>query len=665
MSSGSVIRQRKPPRDGRLIVYRGLLLLTLLILVGQLGRLQVVQGAEYQRAADVNRFRLAIDTAPRGVIYDRRGYQLVRNLPLLSVAIVPAYLPEDGQERLALLTRLADLLAVPLRRPLHEFTAGTKAGPQPTETPLLEVLETAQLAPYSSARVKSDVPREIALLLEEEHLDWPGVIIQTDSEREYIHGALTSHVLGFVGPIPADQAEAYEAEGYDPNTDSVGLTGIEFSFESTLRGVSGEKLVEVDVAGREVRTVGEPKSAAPGYNLRLTLDLDLQSKVQELLSQQLKALGKKQGVVIAIDPRSGEVLAMVSLPAYDNNLFTGGISVDDLRALQKNPARPLVNHAISGMLPPGSTYKLIVASAGLEEGVITSDTILHCGGILWLPNRYYPEDPSLAQPFYCWVHTDYGGRHGSMSIVSALGQSCDIFFYQVGGGYRSSFQGLGEERMAQYAELFGMGATTGIDLPGESTGLVPGAKWKRANYRESWTTGDTYNMAIGQGFVLSTPLQMVDLAATVANGGTLYRPQLVREVLDSAGNTIRAFSPDVIRTVPVSASNLSLVRQGMRAAVAGPGGTAWELRSLKVAAAGKTGTAEFFEDTNKDGLPDRDSEGNLPTHAWFVGFAPYENPEIALVVFIHGGGQGSAAAVPVARDILAYYFDRERVEETP
>ena len=659
-----MINQRKAPRDWRLTVYRGLLLLALLVLLAQLGRLQVVMGAQYQEAADVNRFRLAKDPAPRGVIYDRRGFQLVRNLPLLSVAIVPAYLPEDAHERMGMLTRLAKLLDLSLYPPLREGRASVPNAAS-SQLPLLEVLEQAALAPYSPVRIKSEVPREVALLLEEQHLDWPGVLIQADSEREYIHGALTSHLLGFTGPVPADQAELYKAQGYNPNTDSVGLTGIEFAFEQELRGQDGQELVEVDVAGRKVRAVGEPAPAVPGYNLGLTLDLDLQTKITGVLSQQLKALGKVQGVVIALDPQNGQVLAMVSLPAYNNNLFTGGISLEDLRALQRNPARPLVNHAISSMLPPGSTYKLIVAAAGLEEGVINAGTVLHCGGILWLPNRYYPEDPSLAQPFYCWIYTEYRGSHGSLSLVSALGQSCDNYFYQVGGGYRTYFEGLGVERIGQYAELFGMGALSGIDLPGETTGLVPGPKWKRVNYRETWTTGDTYNMSIGQGFVLSTPLQMVNLAATVANGGTLYRPQVVRQVLDSEGQVVRAFAPDVIRTVPVSAENLALVRQGMRAAVIGSGATAWGLRSLKVPAAGKTGTAEFFEDLNKDGLPDRDGEGNLPVHAWFVGFAPYEDPEIALVVFIYGGGQGSEASVPVAREIFSYYFDRDRVKESP
>lgn len=351
---------------------------------------------------------------------------------------------------------------------------------------------------------------------------------------------------------------------------------------------------------------------------------------------------------------------MVSLPSYDDNAFTGGISPEALHELQEDSNRPLVNHAITGQFPPGSTFKIVVASAGLEESVVTPQTPLYCGGILWLPNRFYPEDPSLAQPFYCWIHHDYHGRHGTVTLVSAIGQSCDIYFYQLGGGYLNRFEGLGEERVGYYAELFGLGARTGVDLPGEAPGLVPSSKWKRLNYSESWVTGDTYNMSIGQGFVLATPLQMVNAVATVANGGTLYRPQLVREVLDGEGNVVQAFAPDVIRQLPVSAENLSLVRQGMRAAVAGPGATAWGLDVPGIEVAGKTGTAEFFVDRNKDGIPDRDREGNLPTHAWFLAFAPYDNPEIALAVFVFGGGEGSGTAVPIASDVLNFYFNRDQ-----
>jgi penicillin-binding protein 2 len=661
------------PRSGlksRLTVYRALLVLAFLVLVGQLWRLQMIRGDYYQEAADVNRFRLEQNPAPRGVIYDRRGHLLTRNVPEVTVSIIPAYLPDDEDERRDLLTRLSDLIDMPLSSPLPGDLAQHSAPPARLAVPdiepgILDILEEASLAPYRTALLKTGVPRDVALRLEEEHLDWPGIVVQEEPVREYLDGPLTAHVLGFVGPIPEAQVAEYEALGYDPSQHKVGLTGVEYAFESELSGQDGQKMIEVDVSGREVRTVGEPKESVPGHNLQLTLDVDLQQVMQDSLARELKTLHKQQGVAIAMNPQTGEILGMVSLPTYDNNLFTGGISSQELKALQKDPNRPLVNHAISGMFPPGSTFKIIVASGALEEKVITTDTRLHCGGILWLPNRYYPEDPSLAQPFYCWIyHTTHSG-HGSLGVISALTQSCDVFFYQVGGGYRTQFSGMGEDRLGYYAELFGLGAPTGIDLPGESRGLVPTTKWKRINYSESWVTGDTYNMSIGQGFVLATPLQMLNATAAIANGGTLYRPQIVRQITDGQGNVLQAFAPDVIRRLPVSTENLNIVRQGMRGAVNDAWGTAWALKVPGVVAAGKTGSAEFFVDQNKDGLADRDREGNLPTHAWFVSFAPYDNPQIALVVFVSGGGEGSAAAVPVANDILNYYFSREQEEVGP
>lgn len=654
----------------RLRVYQILTAAIFLVLVGQLWRLQMLKGNYYQQAADVNRFRLELNPAPRGVIYDRRGHLLVRNMPQIGVSIIPAYLPEDKSDRQALLFKLADLIEMPMaalppsRTPRGRVQPAVEPEPAP-EPGILEILEEAKLAPYRPARLKTGIPREVAMVLEEEHLDWPGVLVQVEPAREYLYGPLTAHVLGYVGPIPEEQAEAYEAQGYDPNRQQVGLTSVEYTFEKHLCGRDGQKLVEVDVAGREVRTVGEPKTAIPGHSLRLTLDLDLQQAMDDILKRGLKARYKTQGVAVAMNPQTGEILGMVSLPSYDDNEFTGGISLETLEVLQEDPDRPLVNHAISGMFPPGSTSKIVVAAAGLEEGVITPDTHFYCGGILWLPNRFYPEDPSLAQPFYCWIYHNTHGRHGSLSVVSALGRSCDIFFYHVGGGYLDRVQGLGEERLGYYAELFGMGAPTGIDLPGEAPGLVPTAKWKRVNYSESWVTGDTYNMSIGQGFVLATPLQVLNTAATIANGGTLYRPQIVREVIDGEGNIVRAFAPDVIRHLPVSMENLSIVRQGMRAAVAGPGATAWAIDVPGVAVAGKTGSAEFFMDRNEDGIPDCDREGNLPTHAWFTAFAPFEDPEIALIVFVFGGGEGSATGVPIANDILNYYFSRDRGASSP
>ncbi|MGD8462820.1 MAG: penicillin-binding protein 2 [Anaerolineae bacterium] len=660
------MKESESPAPIRIKILRAVIVAVFVVLVGQVLRLQMVQGEYYQEAADVNRFRLEANPAPRGVIYDERGYLLARNMPRITVSIVPAYLPEEEDERMALLRNLANLIDMPLVGHTgvapNALTSGRRIEP---ELGILGVLTEAELAPYRPAPLKEGVSREVAMLLEEEHLDWPGVLVQVEAVRDYLYGPLTSHILGYVGPIPESQAEYYEKEGYNPNRHHVGLAGIEYSFEDQLRGTDGQNMIEVDVAGRAVRTVGEPRPVTPGHNLRLTIDLELQQAMEDILSNHLKTYSKEQAVAIAMNPQSGQILGLVSLPSYDNNEFTGGISIEAFRALQEDPNRPLVNHAISGQFPPGSTFKVIVASAGLEEEVITTSTRYYCGGILWLPNRYYPEDPSLAQPFYCWIHHDYHGRHGSLSIVSAIGRSCDIFFYQLGGGYRDQFEGLGEERIGYYAELFGMGARTGIDLPGETPGLIPDAKWKRVNYSESWVTGDTYNMSIGQGFVLATPLQVLNAVAAIANGGTLYRPQLVSEIVDSEGNVVQAFAPDVIREIPVSDANLDVVRQGMRAVVAGAGATAWALNVPGVAVAGKTGTAEFFIDRNKDGLPDRDREGNLPIHSWFTAFAPYNNPEIALVVFVFGGGEGSAVAVPIASDILNHYFGLSSGTETP
>jgi penicillin-binding protein 2 len=650
----------------RLRVCQALTIFVVLTLIVQLWRLQVQEGKDYEEAADVNRFRLEWSPAPRGAIYDRRGYLLARNMPEVTVSVIPAYLPENETERDALLVKLADLLKIPVANrakkgpsvPAPEVSTGPQKG-------ILDLVREGEQWPFRPTPVKVGVSREVAMTLEEEHLDWPGVLVQVNPVREYLQGPLLAQILGYVGPIPQERADEYEAAGYDPNRNQVGLAGVEHSFEEDLRGRDGQKLVEVDVAGREVRTAGEPLPVMPGHSLRLTLDLDLQQAMEEILSKQLKTFSKQQGVAIAMNPQTGEILGMVSLPTYDNNDFTGGISLEKLQSLQSDPYHPLVNQAISGQFPPGSTFKIIVASGALEEGVITTQTRYYCGGILWLPNRYYPEDPSLAQPFKCWIyHSSYGG-HGSLGVISALGESCDIFFYQVGGGYPNRFEGLGEDRIALYAELLGLGAPSGIDLPGEASGLVPTAKWKRVNYSESWVTGDTYNMSIGQGFVLATPLQMLDAIATIANGGTLYRPQLVHEVIDSEGNVVRAFAPDVIRQLPVSSENLSIVRQGLRAAVAGPGATAWAINVPGVAVAGKTGSAEFFQDRNKDGLPDRDREGNLPTHAWFLAFAPYDDPQIALAVFVYGGGEGSAVAVPVANDILNYYFSRDTDQGAP
>ena len=641
----------------RLWAFRGIVILVFLIFAFQMWRLQIVEGEYYRMLADRNRFRLAPSEAARGVIYDRHGRILVRNLPSFSVTIIPAYLPEDEQEEMAIFSRLSDLLEIPAS------TATASAGSFSPQRGIKEMVDEARdTAPYRPLTLKTNVDRDTVFIIEEEHLDLPGVLIEIDPIRQYPSGDLISHIIGYMGLIPGEQAETYAERGYDPNNDRVGLTGVELTFEEELRGSKGSKYSEVDVAGREIRAVGDPQPPLLGHNLILTIDLDLQQFTEDALRQGMEkaesAFGEvsrvESGVAIAMNPQTGEILSFVSLPSYDNNLFASGISQEDWARLLEDPGKPLVNHAISGQYPPGSAFKIVPAAAALEEGVVNRRTTLNCQGILWLPNKYFPDDPELAQPFYCWIY-EYDRTHGSLNIIQAIAQSCDIFFYQVAGGLEE-FQGLGLERLSEYAHAFGLGQPTGIDLPGEARGLVPTKKWKRLNYSESWATGDTYNVAIGQGFILVTPLQLLNATAAAVNGGTLYRPQLVYQVTDADGQVIRPFTPEVLGQIPVSQENLALVREGLRAAVESGTGRGANLEG--VAVAGKTGTAEYPG-------PPIDDEGHLPTHAWFTAVAPAEEPEIALVVFVAGGGDGSATAVPIATDILRYYFDIPKPQPTP
>jgi penicillin-binding protein 2 len=650
----------------RLWAFRGIVILVFLVFALQIWRLQIVRGEYYRMLADRNRFRLVPIEAARGVVYDRHGRILVRNIPSFAVTIIPAYLPEDEQEEMAVFSRLSALLEIPVS------TAAASAGTPPFIPPKVEgergggikeiVDEAREAAPYRPLTLKTNVDRDTVFVIEEEHLNLPGVIIEIEPIRQYPSGELVSHIIGYMGPIPGEQAETYANRGYDPNNDQVGLTGVELTFEEELRGSKGYKYSEVDVAGREVRAMGDPQPSLPGHNLILTIDLDLQQFTEEALRQGMEkaesAFGEtsrvESGVAIAMNPQTGEILSFVSLPSYDNNLFASGISQEDWAQLTEDPGKPLVNHAISGQYPPGSTFKIVPATAALEEGVVNRRTTLKCEGTLWLPNKYFPDDPELAQQFYCWIH-EYDRTHGSLNIIQGIAHSCDIFFYQVAGGYKE-FQGLGLERLSEYARSFGLGQPTGIDLPGEASGLVPTQKWKRLNYAESWATGDTYNLAIGQGFILVTPLQLLNATVAVANGGTLYRPQIVYQVTDAEGQVIQPFTPEVLGQVPVSEENLAIVREGLRAAVEWGTGVGANLEG--VAVAGKTGTAEYPG-------PPVDDEGHLPTHAWFTAFAPAEEPEIALVIFVAGGGDGDDTAVPIATDILRYYFGLSEPQPTP
>jgi len=633
---------------------QALVLVVFAILSARVWYLQMVQGEDYRQAADTNRFRTQTIDAPRGVIYDRKGRLLVQNKPTFTVAIVPGDLPEDQVERVY--ARLADLLDIPVST---EGTAWTGRGREseklrrdPLDQPERGIREmvrdgVARGGLYHAVPIKNSVERNVAFQVEEEHLTLPGVQVMIEPVRHYFTGPLMGHLLGYLGRIPQERAGEYIGQRDYEVFDRVGLAGLEASYEEHLRGIKGRKLIEVDVLGREVRTIGEPIPAVGGHNLILSIDLDLQEAVETALKKGMARVKSKSGVAIALDPQTGRILAMVSLPAYDNNLFSGGITATAWARLN-TPEQPMFNRAIGGLYPLGSTFKIIPAAAALQEKVIDQHTIINDTGVMYVTSDF---DPSVRFPFYGW----YRPGLGPVNVIGALERSSDIFFYQVSGGNpETGFRGLGQKRLVEYTRLFGFGAVTGIDLPGEAEGLVPDDQWKRYTFGEVWLLGDTYNMGIGQGFFLATPLQLLNATAAVANGGTLYRPQLVERIEDEQGQVVREFTSKVIRQLPIAPEYLALVRQGMRQVVAGASGTARFARlPTEVAVAGKTGTAEFAGPLTQD--------GNQPTHAWFTAFAPYENPEIALVVLVDGQGvgqviEGSAVAAPIAAEILRAYF---------
>ncbi len=511
-----------------------------------------------------------------------------------------------------------------------------------------------------------NVDHETIFEIAEQSYRLPGIQVLEGAVREYVYGELVSHILGFMGPIPrrlpaeetaADEAGAAAQDEYadyrNPN-EQVGLSGIEAWYQSHLRGQPGEKTVEVDIFGQERRTIGAIRDPLPGQDILLTLDIALQRAMYDALLEKMLEKEAGSAVAIAMDPRSGQVLGMVSLPTFDNNIFAEGLGEAYLRLIQ-DESRSLLNFAISGLYPPGSTFKIVTATAGLEERVITPRSVILDEGPIFLPNRFFPDDPSQAQEFVSWNHLK-GFTHGPLTLRQALAVSNDIFFYYVGGGYPRTFIGLEQKELVTWAEHFGYGAPTGVDLPGETSFAVPNDQWKRINWASSWVTGDSYNMAIGQGYLLATPLQVLQSAIPIANGGTLYQPQMVLQITDSTTGRTQDFTPQITRTLDIDPATLNTIRLGMRDAVNAPLGTATRGTIEGVVVAGKTGTAEFCE--YDPDLEDciRDEEGNLPTHASYLAFAPFNQPEIAVMVFVYGGGEGSEAAVPVATRILDAYF---------
>ncbi|MFN8535667.1 MAG: penicillin-binding protein 2 [Dehalococcoidia bacterium] len=588
-------------------------------LVVQLWRLQVVEGRSFQTRAEVNRVRLQAIPPVRGVVFDRNMRQLVRNVPSFVVSITPFDLPVDQQARVA--ERLAKLL---------------RMLPEDVERPIAQRRLRGEV--FQPVIVKSGVDQTTAFIIEENNDKLPGVQVRIESVRQYLGGPIYSHILGYTGRITDEEFRDLEVAGYGMN-ERIGKTGLELSFEDALRGVPGKEQIIVNATGRQV---GELDSIAPqaGDNLVLTIDSDLQSVVAEAVRSTMG--NSKYAVGIVTDIKTGELLAFVSLPGFDNNLFSANVPEREWNELLESPSRPLVNHGISDNFPPGSIYKLITGAAALQEKVATIDTKIFSKGYLEVRSEI---DPRITYIFRDW------GAHGTLDFYQAMARSGDVYFYQLAGGYED-FNGLGVDRLSAYSRAFGLGEPSGIDLPGEIGGIVPTPQWKLREIEEEWYKGDTYNMAIGQGFWAVTPLQMMMVVTAFANGGDLLRPLIVREVRDANNNVVQRFEKQVRRRVPVDINNLNDVSRGMVLGVEWDLGTAREANVPGMHIAAKTGTAEFGQRDLRTGVYQFQ-------HGWCYAFGPTENPEIAVLVF-HERGGGPQTAAPAVGRILRYYFSRSQ-----
>ncbi len=746
-----------PFQTWRLTFFQAVIFAVFLIFGLRMYELQVIRHSDYQTQADENRLGQLPIAARRGAIFDRNDRRLAFNVPAFNVTIVPAELPDDEEAELAIFNRLSALVGVPPTREIAEQAGQSQRSIQDL------VEEGEGFEPFSPVIVALDVPQLVAMQIMEERIYMPGVEVEPVAVREYPTGELTTHIIGYLGPIPAEEAQELREQGYNPAFDRIGYEGVERYLENRLAGLRGSIEFERDVAGEVIKVIEQVDPVA-GQNVRLTIDTDLQAFAQQALIDQLEELNStaqrtvsQQGVVIAMDPRTGEVLALVSHPSYDNSRFARAIDGEYYLDIISDPLLPLVNNTIKSQYPPGSVWKIITAAAVLEENIIDPNTLLLDEGQLLLENRYAPNDRAASQRFVCWLRSG----HGRVDMIRGIAWSCDVYFYQIGGGNPNlSAQtirpgGLGINDLFRYGTAFGIGSELGIELPFENPNRMPDPAWKRRNEGESWSTGDTYNASFGQGYVNVTPLQLLSAVAATINGGVLYQPTIIREFLDEERHVIEAFEPKILRTINrallppgedltlllledmlmkgesslacvcepnsqwydpyrcdpagyrntvdlnpdpgiedlhtyrihiplnysfngsvcqdlrfrtandpyippfVSDDALALVREGMREAVISEGGTAEPAALPFVEVAGKTGTAEYCDDIARPlnlCVP-----GQWPAHAWYTGYAPYDDPEIIIIAFVYNGGEGSQVALPIVRRTMEEYY-RLKVE---
>jgi penicillin-binding protein 2 len=589
-----------PVKKGRIYFFFIFVFVLMLILFFRLFWLQITKGEEYRNIAEGNRIRILPLKADRGLIYDRFNRPLVKNKANFSLTVIPGDLPKGEQEKKEVLEKLISFL-------------------EPEKKSLLELKEKVSgFSPssYQETELLRNIDYQTAFDLVLKTNELPGFNLQIKAERQYLNVDV-SHILGYTGKL--SQEDLIQKSNY-LMTDVIGKTGLEFYYEDLLKGKDGQKKIEVNSLGKEKKIISQV-SAQTGKDLILSIDANLQSKVANILKKYLKLSNSMAGTVVVLNPQNGEVLALYSYPSYDNNSFIQGEIEDYLNDIND----PLVFRAISGEYPSGSVIKPIIAAGALAEGIINEKTSIFSQGGFWVGKWFFAD----------WKQ----GGHGPTDLIKALAESVNTFFYYLGGGY-GDFQGLGEEKINYYAKLFGLNQKTGIDLPNENQGLVATPAWKQKVKGEIWYIGDTYHLSIGQGDLLVTPLQVANYMAVIANGGVLFKPRLVKEINDSETKKRTLISSEIIRKNFIDTKHLDLIKKGLRATVTQ--GSARRLSTLSVEIAGKTGTAQVG--------------GNKNSHAWFSGFAPYNNPEIVVTVLIENGGEGSEIAVPAAQEIFKEYF---------
>jgi penicillin-binding protein 2 len=642
---------------------------------------QVIDQSSYTAVADENRTKAISDQTLRGKLLDRNGFVLAENAPSYDVAIVPADLPSDEGSQEDIFRGLSQLISVPVSNGVVTDATAKLFTPCQTDFGIKEIVTIGDNnAPYTAVKIKCNIDEKIAMTISEKGSVWSGVEIQISPVREYPTGSLTAEVVGFLGPITAENEAQYTSKGFVAGTDKVGFAGAELSLDGYMIGKNGTRIVEVDNAGKQIRNLETPITAVPGDNIVLTIDTRLQNAAQTALvsemaywNTKLGRIADQSGAVIAMNPKTGEILALVSYPSYENNRMSRVIPSYYYNQLIQDPLKPLFNSAISSEQPPGSVYKLGAAVGALNEKVITPDQVIACPGSITVLEKYSPNDPGTPREYASY---DRSG-HGTCDFLKGVSLSDDVYFYKIGGGYDDEVPngGLGAWRLAEYSKALGYGQTSGIELPGEASGLVPDPTWKRINQSENWSIGDTYIDTIGQGYVLATPIQVLESMATIADDGKHMKPTIVKEIVDTDGNVVKPFEPTLLWDItkdpvinvldengnPTGQSKVvddwavKELQAGLReVVVSGTAKVAMEDLELTIPSAGKTGTAEYCDDIAQ--AANRCITNEWPTHSWYVGYAPFDNPEIVVVAFVYNGGEGASVSAPIVETVLQTYF---------